>query len=231
MKDIKVNPRLKLFRENMKEDLGRSKDDKGFKFHPVKDEEAFKQVQNHHAELDYRTLLSTHDAAFFHALRKFESHLFVTLKFKKLGLKSMSDKAGSMRKQYIEELRRDLTHALNLSNQAIQYICVEEANHKREVHLHALFIIIRTDKVSVEATQEKLIDLIDPSEVIVPTVRTKDGPNPHVQKLQSPENALRYILKHDSNHDQQTPKTIILSPNFVKSCNRHMRWLQRQKAA
>jgi hypothetical protein len=163
------------------------------------------------------------DPAYYEALTAIDWNVFVTLKFRAKGYKSLP--AQGERERYVRELGQRVVTDLGLSSNDLQYFWSQEVNSENEAHLHVLFYRVYPEKCSVEQLRCSIERNISPAIVQVPPPNPYGEEPPHVQTVRSPDNVVRYVLKMPL--FGKGSKTVGTSRQFTRFWKRHMKWKAR----
>lgn len=155
--------------------------------------------------------------------------LLVTLMFKRDSFKRKTENGTNKRTELIRKIFFTLTKELGLGNNNIVFCGVQKTNNKKEVYAQLLVYCIRTDRVSVEESQRKLIEIIErfKEEIIIPSKLNENLQYEHVKRIINPQIAFSLVFDGLRNNDRDLP--IIKTFKFDETMATKSRWLKKQK--
>lgn len=202
------------------QDILKDQRDSGFDYETFPDGEDFIDLQNTSNSLNINYIEGKYDKAFYYSLRKVQWNLFLSIQYRKLGLKSKTESSHKRRRDLIRRIFKITAGKLGLSNNDLQYFCFEERNQLIGSHLHLVVHCKRPDKASVEATKDTLLWLLQRLHrvIVIPNGHTK-----HVQTVDYSDRTLKYCLKLKLDENE---KPFFHSFDFIRFYHRHLKWTQ-----
>jgi hypothetical protein len=195
-----------------------------FDYDPSPDSEEINDLHKDANPLNSSNIEDQYDSAFYHALKKIQWHLFLSIKFRTEGLIGESRSSMLMRREFVRKLFRLTINKLELNQNDLQYFAFEERNLDEGNHLHIVVHCKHPEKASVEATRQVMLQALEENGkfVIIPPDHSK-----HIQLVDHSERVLRYCLKLKLDENE---KSFFHSLGFIRFYHRHLNWLEKKKS-